>query len=115
MNSQPVSLLAWYRNHALPQGEDLCFALEPTGDPKVVAVQIADMHASGTTLSSDVEVVPLEAHFSDQDIELMNRLMGLEAILLCDQDRSVGMIRDLFQALIEAGAKIALQHQAAGR
>lgn len=115
MNSQPVALLAWYRNHALPQSQDLCFSLEPTGDPKVVATQIADMHASGTTLSCDVAVALLEAHFSDQDIELMNQLMGLEAMLLCDQDRSVGMIRDLFQALMEKGAEIALRHQAAGR
>lgn len=115
MNDQTMGLLAWYRNHALPPGEDLCFTFQLAGDPKAVATQIADMHASGTTLSSDVEVVPLEAHFSDQDIGLMNQLWGLEAMLLSDQDRSVGMIRDLFQTLMEKGAEIALRHQSEGR
>ncbi len=110
-----MALLAWYRNHALPDGEDICFGFEPAGDPNAVAAQIADMHASGTTLSPDVAVVPLLEHFSDQEVRLMNQLMGLERLILCDQDRSVGMIRDLFQALMEKGAVIALRHQASGR
>ncbi len=115
MNGQPVTLLAWYRNHALPQGEDLCFSLELAGDPKVVAAQIADMHASGTTLSSDVSVVLLGQVFLPKEVALMNQLIALGDMVLDEQDRSINPIRDLFQTLMERGAEIALRHQAAGR
>jgi hypothetical protein len=69
MNDGLMALLVWYRNHALPAGEDLCFAFEPAGDPNTVAAEIADMHASGTALSPDVAVVPLSEHFSDQEVK----------------------------------------------
>jgi|GEM_PF-5032880 len=111
----PFELLAWYRNHALPNGEDLCFDLRTAGDPEVAAVEISDMFASGTTLSSDVAVQSLGDLFSDQEVRLMNQLMGLEEMILCDQDRSAGVIRQLFQSLLEKGAELALRHQAEGR
>ena len=115
MSDGSIFLLAWYRNHAFPKGEDLCFAFEPEGDPAAVAAQISDMHASGTTLSPDVATVPLEVHFSKQEIRLMNQLLGLERLILDEQDQSVSRIGELFQRLMEKGAAIALRHQAEGR
>lgn len=111
---RPAALLVWYRNAALPTGSDLCFAFEPEGDPVAVAAQISDMHASGTTLSPHVSVEPLEANFSLQEIRLLNQLLGLEHLILHEQDQSIGRINDLFRSLMEKGAEIALRHQAEG-